>query len=121
MLQLLELQLELEQVDRHAIGRLDVARVRHYNLLLREQIAELKHELTRIEATFRARFDIDPFVSLRPETLGAHLSAEIVRVKHSNRTMEQDLLALEDVTGVKAYLKKLRRRPVRDDFFDLPF
>jgi len=121
LLQLLELQLELEQIDRHLIGRFDEERLRHYNALLKEQIAELKHALMRVETTFQAQFGLDPFVSLRPETAVPQLNAEIVRVKQSNREIEQDLLALSAERGIKAYLKKLRRRPASEDFFDLPF
>ena len=121
LLQLLELQLELEQIDRRVMGRFDEKRLRHYNALLAEQIAELMRELMRVESTFRAQFGIDPFVRLKPETVVRDLTREILRVKQANREMEQDLLALAAVEGVKAYLKKLRRRPASDNFYDLPF
>jgi hypothetical protein len=121
LLQLLELQLELEHIDRNAIGRLDEERLRHYNAILKKQIAELKEETIRVEAQFCAQFGIAPFVRVKPETVMRELTGDIVRMRQSIREMEQDLLALGDVKSIKAWLKKLRRRPSRDDFDDLPF
>ena len=121
LLQLLELQIELEHIDRNVIARLDDERLRHYNAILREQIAELRQELMRVEATFRAQFGIDPFVSMKPETVVRDLAHEILLVKQANREIERDLLALAGTKGIKAWLRKALRQPARDDFYDLPF
>ncbi|RJG03580.1 J domain-containing protein [Noviherbaspirillum sedimenti] len=121
LLQLLELQLELEHIDRTAIGRIDEERLRHYNAVLKRQIAELEHETMRIESDFCAQFGISPFVMVKPETVMHELAGEIARTRQDNRDMEQDLLALEDAKGVKAWLKQLRRRPADDDFDGCPF
>ena len=121
LLALLELQLELEHIDRNVIGGLDEERLRHYNATLKEQIAELRHELMRVEATFCAQFEIDPFARVRPETVLHDLADEIVELEQANREMERDLLALQTRNGIKAWLRKLRRRQQRDDFDESPF
>lgn len=120
LLQLLELQLELEHIDQGAIGRLDEERMRHYNAVLKKQVAELKQELMRVEYAFRAQYGIAPFVSVKPETALRDLDRDILHVKQDIREMERDLLALEATKGVKAWLKKHRYRPVGGDF-GLPF
>lgn len=121
LLQLLELQLELEHIDRNAIGKLDEERLRHYNAILKKQIAELKHELMRVETAFRAQFGLAPFISLKPETIVRDLSHDIMRVKQDNREMERDLVDLATTKGIKAWLKKMRRQSAGDDFDVLPF
>ena len=121
LLQLLELQLELEHIDRNAIGRLDEERLRHYNVILKRQIAELEHEAMRVESMFCGQFGIAPFAVVKPETVMRDLSREIAQMRKTNREIEQDLRALEDGKGVKAWLKKLRRRPPVDDFDDFSF
>jgi hypothetical protein len=121
LLQLLELQLELEHIDRNAIDTLDEERLRHYNAILKRQIAELNQELMYTEISFRARFDISPVVRVAPETVLRNLDKEIASVKQSNRQIEQDLARLDTVKGIKAWLKMLRRRPAADDFDDMMF
>lgn len=121
LLQLLELQLELEHIDRNAIGRIDEERLRHYNAILKRQIAELEHETMRVESSFCAQFGIAPFVAVKPETVMRELAGDIARMRQDNRAMEQDLLALEDAKSVKAWLKKFRQRPADDDFDGCPF
>lgn len=120
LLQLLELQLELEHIDRNAIGRLDEERLRHYNTILKRQIAELEHEAMRVESMFCVQFGIAPFAVLKPETVIRDLGRDIMHMREANREMEKDLHALEDAKNVKAWLKKLRNRPI-DDFDDFPF
>ena len=121
LLQLLELQLELEHIDRDHISRLSSDRLRHYNAVLKEQIDELKHELMRAEYEFRARFGIAPFVPVKPNTLLRDLAVEIREMQYNNRNMERDLLALSDVKSAKAWLKEVQRRRPNDDFDFLPF
>lgn len=121
LLQLLELQLELEHIDRHTIGRLDEERLRHYNAILKKQIAELRHELMRVENGFCEQFGIPPFAKPKPETVLQELARDIVRVQQANREMERDLHAMQTAKGIKAWVKKLRRPPLHDDFDGLPF
>jgi len=110
LLQLLELQLELEHIDRTAITRLDDERLRHYNAVLKEQIGELKAEVWRVEMDFRGRFGIDPFTSLKPETGLRNLVRNIAEATRGNRALERDVHACADTKSTKAWLKELRRR-----------
>jgi hypothetical protein len=120
LLQLLELQLELEHIDRNAIDSLNEERLGHYNSVLKKQVDELKQELERTEMGFRAHFGISPMVRVTPETVVQDLSRNIAFVKQDQREIEQDLINLEDTKGIRAWLKKIRRQRVMDDF-DLIF
>lgn len=119
LLQLLELQLELEHIDRDHIARLSEDRLRHYNAVLKEQIDELKRELLHTEYEFRARFGIAPFVPVKPETVLRELAADIREARQQNRGIEQDLQALSDEKRVKPWLKEMRRR-MADGDVDFP-
>ena len=66
LLQLLELQLELEHIDQSAIDNISEDRLKHYNKILKDQLAELEQEIVHVEGGFRAQFGISPFVEVSP-------------------------------------------------------
>ena len=114
LLQLLELQLELEHIDSEHLARLSEDRLRHYNAVLKEQIDELKRELLRTEYEFRARFGIEPFAPVKPETVLRDLAVDIREMQYKNRELERDLQSISDVKSVKAWLKDIRRSSADD-------
>ena len=122
LLQLLELQLELEHIDQAAINTMSEERLKHYNKILKEQVAELEEEIVHVEDGFRAQFGISPFVAVAPATLMRDLGRDIAGLRHAIRDLQRDLLAFEDVKKVKAWLKEMRRQARRAEFDDgLPF
>lgn len=121
LLQLLELQLELEHIDRDHLARLSEDRLRHYNAVLKDQIDELKGGLLRVEYEFRMRFGIDPFARLKPETVLRDLADDVRAMQRQIREHERELSLLGDVKGVRSWLKEMRLRRIEDDFdFDEP-
>lgn len=124
LLQLLELQLELEHIDQAALDNIGEDRLRHYNKVLKEQLAELSQEVFHVEARFCAQFGIDPFVAVAPATLTRHLASDIAELKHVIRDLKKDLAAFADIKAVKAWLRQMRETRHRsriDDFDDCPF
>ncbi len=121
LLQLLELQLELEHIDQAAINNVSEDRLKHYNKILREQLAELHHEITRVESGFMGQALLDPYAALTPDSVMRNLAAEIDSIKRAIRDVKRDLLAFADVQQVKAWLKTLRKSRRRDAFDDLLF
>lgn len=127
LLQLLELQLEMEHIDQTALNNISEDRLKHYNKILKEQLAELEQEIFHVEAGFRARFGISPYASVSPSSIMRGLVNDIVELRHAIRDLKKDLLAFEDIKLVKAWLKEMRemremrRRPGMDDFDDCPF
>lgn len=121
LLQLLELQLELEHIDQSAINSMSEDRLKHYNIVLKEQLIELDQELMDVEGRFRAQFDISPFSAVAPGTIMRNLHKDIVGIKHAISDLKRDLLAFKDVKKVKAWLKDMRRQSRAECFDDLPF
>jgi hypothetical protein len=120
LLQMLELQLELEQIDQNHINNVSAERLKHYNKILREQLAELHHEILRVESGFLAQYMFDPYDDPTPDTLLHSLAADITAVRLDIRDRQRDLAALDDVKTLKVWLKGLRmskRRPVTAPMF----
>lgn len=121
LLQLFELQLELEHIDQASINGMSEERIKHYNKVLKEQLAELDQEIMHVEGRFRAQFDISPFFNVAPSTIMRNLERDIVGIKHAISELKRDLLAFEDIKKVKAWLKDMRRQSSRGGFDDVPF
>jgi hypothetical protein len=121
LLQLLELQLEIEQLDRATINSLSEERLAHYNKILKEQLLELEDQVRYVDYDFRLRFGIDPFASLKPESLMRILEKDIVLARQALRDIESDVNATQSIASLKTLLKEMRRQQREDDFYDVPF
>lgn len=121
LLQLLELQLELEHIDRIAFSGLDEDRLRHYNTILKSQINELKVELMRVESGFCGQFGMSPFARVKPATVMRDLDDDILHMKQANSALEYELTTLTDAKSVKAWLKKIRHEAENRPYNDCPF
>ena len=121
LLQLLELQLEIEHIDQTTINSLSEDRLAHYNQILKEQLFELEEQVRFVDYDFRMRFGMDPYASLKPESLMRILEKNIVLARQSLRDIESDVNATQNLASLKALIKEMRRREREDDFYDMPF
>ncbi len=121
LLQLLELQMEIEHIDQTAINSLSEERLAHYNKILKEQLAELEQQVRFVDYDFKMRFGMDPFSSLKPESLMRHLEQDIVLARQELRDIESDVNATQNLASLKALIKEMRRRQREDDIYDMPF
>ena len=121
LLQLLELQMEIEHIDQTAINSLSEERLAHYNKILKEQLAELEQQVRFVDYDFKMRFGIDPYSSLKPDSLLRHLEQDIVLARQELRDIESDVNATQNLASLKALLKEMRRRQREDDIYDMPF
>jgi hypothetical protein len=119
LLELLQLQLEIEQIKPGNLASLAQDKLRHFNRVLQDQHDELQAEVLAEEALFRQRFDIDPRLLVKPQTVVrlARQQAELLR--EDNDWLREDLQALAQPAYLKSWLKQERER-VRseDDLFD---
>jgi hypothetical protein len=121
LLQLLELQLELEHIDQHALNSMSEERLKHYNAILKEQVRELDQEVLHVESAFRHAYGIDPFESISPDTVLRNLAVDLKELRLNIRTLEQDLAAFEDIKHVKLWLKRYKVVPVASNSECMPF
>ena len=118
LLQLLELQLELEHIDQSALNNLSEDRLKHYNQILKDQLAELDLELDAVVGRFRAQFGLSPFDTVNPSTILRDLAEEIVSFQYANRDLERELVVFDDVKTIKAWLKQMKRQARMVDLDD---
>ena len=125
LLDLLQLQLEAEQIDPTHIAGLSDERLKHYNRVLAEQLAELQQEVLDVEDAFCMEFGVDPFKPYKPANLMAELRAQMHRLEHDLHRLRTELRALrEDPAELKRWLKRERAamreaQAFPDDFLDL--
>jgi hypothetical protein len=118
LLDLLQLQLEAEQIDPEHIAGLSEERLKAYNRVLAEQLAELQHEVLAAEAALCAEFGLDPFRRHKPTTVMAALRAQIQQVQMDSHRLRQQLRTLrEEPAELKPWLKAQREAfRAREDF-----
>lgn len=118
LLQLLELQLEIEQIDRRAIDGLSEARLMRYNGILEEQLRELDQEIRHVENDFRRTYGIASSVKIAPDTVIRMLARDIAGMQRGNQDLTVALREFEDPDYVRDWLKDMKRRPVSSRFDD---
>ncbi len=121
LLTLLQLQLQVEQVDAGHIAQASAQRVRHYNKVLAEQLAELKAEIDRVEVGFRIDFGLERGIGLNPNKLYGSIEEQAKDMRAGLALRRQQLRKLDDRVGMKRWLKRQRHRlrepSFGDDFF----
>ncbi|WP_107310701.1 molecular chaperone DnaJ [Burkholderia metallica] len=117
LLQLLELQLEIEQIDRHAINGLGEDRLARYNGILEDQLRELDQEIQDVETGFRRTYGIAPSVKVAPDTIIRMLARDIASTQRGIHDLNLTLREFDDPANVKDWLKDLKRQRAfpRDD------
>lgn len=116
LLALLELQLQIEQVDANHIANASAQRLKHYNKVLSEQVAELKDEIVRVESGFCFEFGVEPRGAINPRKLGALLEENARFLRAEIAEVERDIRVLSDGAGTKRWLKRQRELLRAADF-----
>jgi hypothetical protein len=120
LLTLLELQLQIEQIDATYLAGASTERLKHYNKVLTEQLAELRSELERAEMQFKARFSIEHkpgSPSLNPTQLLRLLDISAKNLRAELAHHHQNLCQLSDKAAVKNWLKHERKRAASEALF----
>jgi hypothetical protein len=111
LLRLLELQLEVEQIDASMINSFSAERLKHFNQILSEQVAELQMELVQIHTVFQLRFPAlqpDPDRAIPPASRQLPLlMQEVAQLEAALAGLNHDLVSLADVQHLKQWLTEL--------------
>jgi hypothetical protein len=123
LLQLLELQLEIEQIDPAHLSHIADSRLKYFNKILKEQLAELEQEMHQIEAMFKADLNMPFYLPLSPKRLLEILKNDIRTLQADIADIQNELKTFQDPASFKAWLKnyKIPKRPMHDNFDDLFF
>ncbi len=123
LLQLLALQLEIEQIDLAHLSQMADSRLKHFNKILKEQLAELDQEILQIEETFKFQLQMPFYARLSPEQLVWNLAQDTREVEEQIAGIKKDLAFFDNAATFKAWLKtyKIPKKSRHDDFDDLFF
>ncbi|KVP51153.1 molecular chaperone DnaJ [Burkholderia ubonensis] len=121
LLKLLELQLELEHIDQHAINHISEDRLKHYNKILKEQVAELDQEIRHVESHLRFAYGLSPYADVSPDTVLLDLAREIIEREQDIRDLKQEMPLFDDVGSLKRWLKELKRQQSAFPLDEMPF
>ncbi|MBI3368514.1 MAG: J domain-containing protein [Burkholderiales bacterium] len=116
LLTLLELQLRIEQIDAGHIAGASAQRLKHYNKVLSDQLAELKAEVGRVEMGFQVDFGLQAGWGLNPRKLGQLLKEASRELRAELEQRRHELRMLTDVSATKRWLKR-QRQLMRDAEF----
>jgi hypothetical protein len=119
LLTLLTLQLQIEQIDSNHIASASVERLKHYNKVLSEQLAELKSEVDRVEMRFRIDVGLEPGWGTNPRKLGHLLEQSSRELRAELSQLQRDMRMLADVASTKRWLKR-QRQLLAEPAFDFP-
>lgn len=108
LLKLLELQLELEHIDASSIAGVSEDRIRHYNKVLKEQLAELEAEIDSLQRVLKAGFAMDDYEPLNVASVLPRLAQDIAQMKHHVAHIKADAVVLGDTKALKAWVKQYR-------------
>jgi hypothetical protein len=106
---LLELQLQVEQIDASHIANAGAARLKHYNQVLGDQLAELRMEIERVETTWRMEFGVNPMALVHPRQLNAFLAQTASQWRAALVQRKRDTRMLADVPAIKRWLRQQKR------------
>jgi hypothetical protein len=121
LLALLELQLQIEQIDASHIANAGEQRLKHYNKVLGEQLAELKAELEHVEIAFRMEFGLAPGLGLNPRKLGHVLEQTSRQWRAELDQQQREQRMFDDVAATKRWLKRQREQRRYAEFDFTPF
>lgn len=124
LLDLLHLQLEVEHIDANSIATPSNERLKHFNRILSEQLAELLQEKSDHEYTFKHQFNLEPFDTVSPRTLKGKYQHQLNQLTEAIQYTKNLSQELQDPKALKAWLKEQRRlhkaMAWEDDFFAPP-
>ena len=117
LLALLELQLQIEQVDAAHIADAGAQRLKHYNKVLSEQLAELKVEVERVAFGFGIDFGLDVGWGVPPARLLGFIDRNGKEIRAGLARHQRDMRTFADPAATRRWLKREQKR-ARDAEFD---
>lgn len=117
LLDLLQLQLEVEQIDPGHMANVGEDRLKRYNRVLGEQLAELEQEMLATEHGLKSELGMHPLDTLTPLLLMGRLRAQLKQLTHDIYHLRRERASLDDPKQLKRWLKAQRRQAQAWDGF----
>ena len=123
LLLLLALQLEIEQIDPAQLSLIADSRLKYFNKILKEQLAELEQESSQIEEMFKLDLNLPPFQRLTPKQLMSTLARDIKDLEIDISVIKRELKLYKNPISFKAWLKTYQIPRDEDSYYEdmIPF
>lgn len=105
LLTLLELQLEVEQIDKSDLENLSEERLSHYNTILKTQYEELKQELADVAFSFTRTHNLHPSQRITPKFVASHIKNATKDIQTSIASIQHDLRSITTAADVTFWVK----------------
>lgn len=109
LLDLLELQLELEHIDKASLGNVTEDRLKRWNATLKEQLRNLDMELDEVTYGFAVRSGMPPHGRLSTKGVMRQLSQNILNLREFTKACEYDMRVFDDIKRLKPWLKRMKQ------------
>ena len=109
LLDLLQLQLEIEQIDTRSIAAMGEDALRRYNLVLAEQLDELRQETTDTERGFRSQLGLGHGAEPTPARITRAIREQVRSLQQDIAYGQMERRELEDPRVFKQWLRMQRR------------
>ena len=117
LLLLLALQLEIEQINPAELSLIADSRLKYFNKILKEQLAELEQETDEIEQMFKINLNIPSFQGLAPKQMMSMLARDIKDLEIDISDFKRELKAYQNPASFKAWLKSYQIPRAEDSFY----
>jgi hypothetical protein len=108
LLDLLQLQLEIEQIDTHAIAAMGEVALRRYNAVLTEQLDELRQETLDTERGFRTQLGLGHGAEPTPTRITRAIREQARALQQNIAYFQWELRELQDPRFFKQWLREQR-------------
>ncbi len=108
LLDLLQLQLEIEQIDTRSIAAMGEDALRRYNLVLAEQLDELRQETTDTERGFRSQLGLGHGAEPTPARITRAIREQVRSLQQDIAYGQMERRELEDPRVFKQWLRMQR-------------
>lgn len=115
LLGLLELQLEVAQIDQIGLDNLAEDRIKQYNRILTEQVAEIAGEIGSLEYTIAIDMGWEPGRRRTPKAMLQALRVDIAEMRAKLKHLEADLADISNIKSLKSWLRDYRMVAVAPD------
>ncbi len=123
LLLLLALQLEIEQINPAELSLIADNRLKYFNKILKEQLAELEQETNQIEQMFKINLNMPLFQRLTPKQMMAMLAKDIKDLEIDILDIKREIKTFQNPASFKAWLKSYQIPRSEDSFYEdmMPF
>jgi hypothetical protein len=121
LLTLLELQLQIEQIDASHIANTSAERLKHYNQVLADQLAEINAQADRVATEFEMDFDLPVDWITKPRKMSQLLEQTSDELQAELAQQQRKLQMLGNMTATRRWLKRERKLQRQADYYYDPY